>query len=402
MTLDKWSNRALRTSTLLLVTLLALLGLAGTVAAEDTVPGAPQNLEAVMGANLVTLTWDPPLDDGGQPVESYCIYIWAEGLGWYQIDTTTERSYVHEGYDPGEVFTYSVCAENSVGEGDHSEGATPEVPHITAADFAGLSFEDTKGDDYTFCTKGEGIDETVLDSWGKKGEYSYVDIRSVESKFDEGTGKVSIEATFGGALRYGTSMKYYLCIVDSDHTQGSELLDPESVTGGLSWTFYDADHIYMAFYFIEDYQAGEWSISASPDVPSLEHQISSKSFEVEVDAADLEALGVYGGTGFGIYVYAHRLGSSIDDTGWMNMLSWDTAGTGAGTVPAEFNVEAAGDDETDGNTMLILVIIVVIVVVAAGGAFAYSRSKRSTPGEASPTEMAEEPSEDSAQPPGPS
>src|SRR5437879_12672984 len=41
---------------------------------RPTLPSAPQNLQAVAGDGQVTLTWDPPSDDGGAPILLYTIY----------------------------------------------------------------------------------------------------------------------------------------------------------------------------------------------------------------------------------------------------------------------------------------------------------------------------------------
>jgi hypothetical protein len=40
----------------------------------DTVPVPPINLNAIAGSNQVTLTWEIPTNDGGQPIVEYNIY----------------------------------------------------------------------------------------------------------------------------------------------------------------------------------------------------------------------------------------------------------------------------------------------------------------------------------------
>jgi hypothetical protein len=332
----------------------------------------------------------------------YNIYAWLSH-GWYLIESTTSLGFVYEGENAADCG-YSVAAENANGEGELCEVVDPTVVPLTAADFSSLSFDDTKGDDYTLCMEGEGEDETVLDSWGRKGDVSHVDIRSVKTEFDEGTRRVTFDVTFDGALMYGASMAYMLCIVDGDHRQGDELLDPESVTEGLSWTYYNSSHVLAVFSVDEDFWSGEPEICASPSMPSLEYEFLSKSFTAEMDAVDLEAAGVGGGSGFGLYVYAHCLGTIpadwSDDNTWENKLTWDTAGTGAGTVPAEFNVEAAGGGDGDGIDTLLL-IVVVAIVVSGGGAFAYSRSKRRMSGAAPPATTGDEQMGGSHPPTGP-
>jgi len=39
-----------------------------------TPPSPPQNLAAVGGDGQVSLTWDPPQDDGGSPLLAYLVY----------------------------------------------------------------------------------------------------------------------------------------------------------------------------------------------------------------------------------------------------------------------------------------------------------------------------------------
>ena len=48
-----------------------------TVPVGAALPGAPQNLSAAIGDGRVTLCWDPPVSDDGQPILRYR-YTWHE------------------------------------------------------------------------------------------------------------------------------------------------------------------------------------------------------------------------------------------------------------------------------------------------------------------------------------
>ncbi|HEC86835.1 MAG TPA: hypothetical protein ENI49_03080, partial [Thermoplasmatales archaeon] len=91
-------------------------------------PTSPRDLQATSGNGYVTLTWQPPVDDGSSPITEYKIYR----------GTTTDRetliatigdilSYVDDNVTNGETYYYRVAAINEVGEGPSSKevNATP-------------------------------------------------------------------------------------------------------------------------------------------------------------------------------------------------------------------------------------------------------------------------------------
>jgi len=89
------------------------------------VPSAPRNLRAVVGDEMVNLTWEAPENDGGAEVVAYRVYRDGEFVA------RVERMwYREEGLQNGRGYYYQVSAVNRMGEGELSEGvnATPIAP----------------------------------------------------------------------------------------------------------------------------------------------------------------------------------------------------------------------------------------------------------------------------------
>ena len=96
-----------------------------------TPPSPPRNLTAVGGDGQVSLTWDPPDDDGGSPFLAYLVYrgdspggeslLAGVGLVTSWIDITVTN---------GHTYYYEVVATNLIGNSDPSNeaSATPNPP----------------------------------------------------------------------------------------------------------------------------------------------------------------------------------------------------------------------------------------------------------------------------------
>src|SRR5437773_1915476 len=96
-----------------------------------TPPSPPRNLTAVGGDGQVSLTWDPPDDDGGSPLLAYLVYrgdspggeslLAGVGLVTSWIDITVTN---------GHTYYYEVVATNLIGNSDPSNeaSATPNPP----------------------------------------------------------------------------------------------------------------------------------------------------------------------------------------------------------------------------------------------------------------------------------
>ena len=98
---------------------------AATVQAQDDTPSAPQNLAAVAGDTQVTITWDPPADDGGSDLTGYQI---RGGLqtSWVSLSATETGPATFPNLENGREYTFDVRAVNDNGDGDiASVKATP-------------------------------------------------------------------------------------------------------------------------------------------------------------------------------------------------------------------------------------------------------------------------------------
>ncbi|MBN1800130.1 MAG: fibronectin type III domain-containing protein, partial [Candidatus Lokiarchaeota archaeon] len=121
-----------------------------TPVAPATVPGAPQNLVAVLDGNQVILTWEAPASDGGSSIIGYRIY---RGLSSGGETLLTTVGNVLTFTDDGSIFPesdlstididfsgeitvyYFVVAVNAIGNGPASNEASvvidladPSVP----------------------------------------------------------------------------------------------------------------------------------------------------------------------------------------------------------------------------------------------------------------------------------
>ena len=98
---------------------------------STTVPGRPDAPTLADGANQLTVTWDPPDDDGGVAISAYDIR-YRRGLGgWTTIDdawTGGARTYTITSLSPGGTYQVQVRAVNSIGNGPWSESEEETVP----------------------------------------------------------------------------------------------------------------------------------------------------------------------------------------------------------------------------------------------------------------------------------
>jgi parallel beta-helix repeat protein len=104
------------------------LGESGT---PMTLPSVPQNIQFHEGDGYVNLTWSPPADDGGSPITEYFIY---RNGSLFASVSSTQHWYNDTSVVNGVNYTYTISANNSVGEGPISSGvdttpkATPSAP----------------------------------------------------------------------------------------------------------------------------------------------------------------------------------------------------------------------------------------------------------------------------------
>ena len=103
---------------------------------RQTMPDAPRNLLTDGGDGAVTLSWDPPEDDGGAEITDYEYRINRSGP-WIPIGST-ETTHTVTGLVNGTAYVFEVRAVNRVGKGRASNRAeaTPEVFTLDFAHFA--------------------------------------------------------------------------------------------------------------------------------------------------------------------------------------------------------------------------------------------------------------------------
>jgi fibronectin type 3 domain-containing protein len=92
-----------------------------SVYVPPTTPGFPLGLSLQVKKITVELTWQPPMEDGGDGVRNYRIYRAEAGQApVLLIDYLTECNFVDLTVDPDVTYEYTVAAVNSVGEGSLS------------------------------------------------------------------------------------------------------------------------------------------------------------------------------------------------------------------------------------------------------------------------------------------
>ncbi|MHC1680336.1 MAG: fibronectin type III domain-containing protein [Methanomassiliicoccales archaeon] len=81
-------------------------------------PSAPLNLQTVAGDEQITLSWDPPGNNGGSPVTAYKVYRGlAPGEGALLLTLGNEESHLDTELENGLRYYYAISAVNVAGEG---------------------------------------------------------------------------------------------------------------------------------------------------------------------------------------------------------------------------------------------------------------------------------------------
>ncbi len=95
--------------------------------APATVPGAPIEITAVGGNAQATVSFSPPISDGGEPITSYTVTSIPGGIT--ATETTSPITVI--GLKNGKSYKFTVSASNNIGTGPESASSnavTPGVP----------------------------------------------------------------------------------------------------------------------------------------------------------------------------------------------------------------------------------------------------------------------------------
>ncbi|MFO7618971.1 MAG: fibronectin type III domain-containing protein [Thermoplasmata archaeon] len=89
--------------------------------APQSVPSPPTNLIAIGGSSSITLTWSPPLSDGGSPITGYVLYKGVQASALGELSRLANiLTYSDLNVSSGVRYFYSLSALTNVGEGPKS------------------------------------------------------------------------------------------------------------------------------------------------------------------------------------------------------------------------------------------------------------------------------------------
>ena len=254
----------------------------------------------------------------------------------------------------------------------------PATGALTSSDFSKLSHSDKSGDDYTFYWEGKasGFELEYEKSWGKKGKYPSIDIINLKATLNLDTVEVTMECAGNIELDYNTD--YLVFFVENDHNpkeySGFEpLLNPKDYkSSSISYEYMDASNCIV--YFGYDSVSSDDYPDGNIYLPSLTGSVNGKTMKLTVSTEDLENAGVSTNSGFNIYGFANKLESG----GLHYTYTWDSAGLGAVSAPANFDSEDSSGGLVLGFTCLVLIIVGIIVLVIVIIYFAKRRKVKSS------------------------
>lgn len=80
-------------------------------------PTAPKNVDSIPLEDAIMVTWNPPISNGGRPIQGYKILRGSSDLDLKEIDSVgLVQNYTDSSIEKGEEYYYSVKAYNEIGE----------------------------------------------------------------------------------------------------------------------------------------------------------------------------------------------------------------------------------------------------------------------------------------------
>ena len=109
-------------------------------------PFAPRNVQVEAGYKSVDISWDPPVDDGGDPILEYVVeYAIQTNFAYSDFTvgaTVTDTSATVNNLVNGTDYVFRVAARNAVGLGAYSDFSDVVAPDVSAAPRASNTFND--------------------------------------------------------------------------------------------------------------------------------------------------------------------------------------------------------------------------------------------------------------------
>ena len=106
-----------------------------------TIPNPPTDLVALRGSNRVDLSWNAPLNNGGDAISGYDVRD-ADG---FVVCTTTSTDCTIVGLANGTPVSFTVVATNAVGQSDPSAASDPVTPATVPNTPSGVTVSDGIG-----------------------------------------------------------------------------------------------------------------------------------------------------------------------------------------------------------------------------------------------------------------
>jgi fibronectin type 3 domain-containing protein len=108
-------------------------------------PTVVRDLRAEVSDGVVQLTWQPPIDDGGDAISGYTVYQAADTGNWQYLISVQTTHFKAEGLENGRTYLFSVAAINSMGQSESNSTieavplGAPDAPGaLTAVPYNGL------------------------------------------------------------------------------------------------------------------------------------------------------------------------------------------------------------------------------------------------------------------------